>query len=156
LDDFVGRGTTANYYLKPYKDEMAQFQQVYLLSLVGLKTGKQLLRRFYPDLKIQFWQEPWSLMDPANPIFTDRERQDLSAFLEKYGRKLQNAAKAQRDPNISPLGYGESGALVTFFYNTPNNTPLIFWSRAQGWKPLFPRYTGPSLMFAGYYTRVVV
>ena len=46
------------------------------------------------------------------------------------------------DPNIDPLGYGGTGALITFAHKMPNNAPAIFHKRSklktQPWDPLYP------------------
>ncbi len=38
-----------------------------------------------------------------------------------------------------PTGYGGIGALLVFYYNTPNTTLPIVWSSLNGWIPLFRR-----------------
>jgi len=38
-----------------------------------------------------------------------------------------------------PLGYGGIGALLVFYYNTPNTTLPIIWGSQNGWIPLFRR-----------------
>lgn len=42
-------------------------------------------------------------------------------------------------PAYEPLGYEETGALVSYAYNTPNNAPPMLWGSANRWRPLFPR-----------------
>jgi hypothetical protein len=157
LDDFIGKGVSAMLYMKPYRAILAQYQQIYLLSLVGFKDGKELIETYYPNLKIKFWKEPKALQDPTNPQFTDNDRRQLPDFLEKYGRPLCYPKAEREHQKVTPYGYENAGALVAFFFNTPNNAPPIFWSNSNGWKPIFPRYGGinPAPSFAGYYTRVV-
>ena len=43
----------------------------------------------------------------------------------------------QYDRGAGPLGYKESATLIAFSYRAPNNTPLLFHSSQDGWKPLF-------------------
>lgn len=46
------------------------------------------------------------------------------------------------NPNIDPLGYGGTGALITFAHGMPNNAPVIFHKRSnlktKPWIPLYP------------------
>jgi len=59
--------------------------------------------------------------------------------VEDIVRKYGNSIPVKPPPNqYTPLGYGESESLVSFFYGTPNNTLPIFWGDSK-WNPLFPR-----------------
>jgi hypothetical protein len=42
------------------------------------------------------------------------------------------------------LGYGGLGALIAFYYNTPNCTLSSLWTESHGWLPLFPRISNVS------------
>lgn len=46
------------------------------------------------------------------------------------------------NPNMDPLGYGGTGALITFAHGIPNNAPVIFHKRSnlktKPWIPLYP------------------
>lgn len=45
------------------------------------------------------------------------------------------------------FGYNEDSTLLTFYYNTPNNTLGVFWSEENNHKPYFKRHIKrPSLM----------
>lgn len=39
-----------------------------------------------------------------------------------------------------PLGYSDGQHLFGFYYNVPDNTLPIIWSKNNGWKPIFERY----------------
>ena len=72
-------------------------------------------------------------------IFDIDEIELVRKIFLKYGKKLYSKA---------PLGYGNMGLLIAFFYNTPNNTLPIIWQKSPSefcdsminWEPLFPRY----------------
>jgi hypothetical protein len=49
---------------------------------------------------------------------------------EYYGNKIYKA----------PLGYSNCQYTFGFFYNTPDNSLPIFWSRNNGWEPIIERY----------------
>ena len=48
-----------------------------------------------------------------------------------YGRRLNPRG---------PLGWNNSQRLFGFYYNTPDNTLPIFWSKSNDWKPILKRY----------------
>ena len=56
-------------------------------------------------------------------------REKLKARLEYYGRVSNKAS----------LGYGGIGALIAFYYNTPNISLPVIWGSKNSWIPLFKR-----------------
>jgi len=50
---------------------------------------------------------------------------------EEYGKNIIEAP-------VKPLGYKNGEFCFGFYYNTPNNTLPIFWSK-KDWMPIFPR-----------------
>lgn len=68
-------------------------------------------------------------------IFESEELRKATEIFSKYGEKLYLKG---------PLGYGNSGLLLVFPYNTPNNTLPVIWGKSYDinfkWTPLFPRY----------------
>jgi hypothetical protein len=62
-----------------------------------------------------------SFRDPARTASWRR-------LVQHYGPRFHHGA--------GPLGYKGSASLIAFSYRTPNNTPLIFHARAEGWVPL--------------------
>lgn len=80
------------------------------------------------------------LLDDRNRCFSDDSiiyskfpsLKDLSQEIAvKYGEKIIN------EPD-EPLGFKSGGYCFGFFYNTPNNTLPIFWSK-KNWFPIFER-----------------
>lgn len=67
---------------------------------------------------------------PTIHQFTDPERTQYIELCRAY------APGKPRTP-ITPLGYGDVGALIAFSHSAPNNMPLIFHRTSSTWKPLF-------------------
>jgi len=44
------------------------------------------------------------------------------------------------------LGYGHTGALIAFEHGIPDNTPALFHSESNGWKPLFPNRSANAIV----------
>lgn len=64
-----------------------------------------------------------------------------SAFLPGEARLLEDLCHHYPVGTPNPLGHGDGAALIAFAHSMPNNAPAVFWSRAKGWKPLFPART---------------
>jgi hypothetical protein len=56
---------------------------------------------------------------------------DCKLMVEHYGSKIYHK---------HPLGYNDCQYTFGFFYNTPDNSLPIFWSRNNGWEPIIERY----------------
>lgn len=78
-------------------------------------------------------------LKPESKIFNEKEMKIATEIFYNYGKQLYPKG---------PLGYGNLGLLISFFYNTPNNTLPIIWQKSPSefcnstlkWEPLFPRY----------------
>jgi len=58
-------------------------------------------------------------------------------FCKFYGKR---AVKGCGYMASYPLGYDDGQYMISFEYNTPDNTLPIFWGTGNGWIPLFKRY----------------
>ena len=83
-----------------------------------------------------------NILSEESDVFTENERPIAKRIFQKYGKKLYPKG---------PLGYGDSGLLLAFDYNTPNNTLPIVWAHSHdinfSWTPLFPRYESKKTKF---------
>jgi len=57
-------------------------------------------------------------------------KEDCKKMTEHYGKKIYK----------DPLGFNGGQYTFGFFYNTPDNSLPIFWSRNNEWKPIIERY----------------
>ena len=77
---------------------------------------------------------------------TREQRERARAVFEDVGRLALNdrrELKGENWINRSCLGYGNSGGLTVFYYNTPTTTLTALWKENEEvthrWKALFPR-----------------
>lgn len=71
--------------------------------------------------------------DSKSKVFHELEEliEPCMLLAKHYGSKLE--------PH-HPLGYNDCQFLFGFFYNTPDNTLPIFWSKNEEWNPIFKRH----------------
>lgn len=83
-------------------------------------------------LKENLLQEKNNSISMKSGLFTtEKKYKEIKDYLLKLGQKLYPKG---------PLGFENCGLLLAFYYNTPNNTLPIFWSKEDNWIPLFERY----------------
>ncbi len=139
IDDFIGTGQDALSAISSVQDALKKTDtdvdnvpEVVFAAVVGLERGVQSVQsvsdvltvcaEIVPSYEIPFEQ--------GSTIFPDaRERGRAAELISEIGQQLAPG---------KPLGYGDSQALIGFFFGTPNNTLPIFWSTAGGWFPVVP------------------
>jgi DNA integrity scanning protein DisA with diadenylate cyclase activity len=134
IDDFIGSGDSA---IRLWQEIAAPFQKrngskLVLACAVGYETAIQsvvnktsfhvICADIVPDS-----ERPFSSNSKIFPGET--ERVQAEEIVRRYSSRLELRA---------PFGYADVQGLVSFFFNTPDNTLPIFWSTANGWIPLFP------------------
>ncbi|MFZ4263650.1 phosphoribosyltransferase-like protein [Sphingobacterium sp. HJSM2_6] len=135
LDDFIGSGDT---FIKAYND--IEFQKwiksvdkpkIFLLTTVIMENAFVKIKKQCPEVKIisEVRKDINLISNKSNFLFHDNKK--LNSLINYYGSKINKN---------EPMGYGNTGALISFFHGTPNNTLPIFWQTNKGWKPLFPRF----------------
>jgi FMN phosphatase YigB (HAD superfamily) len=132
MDDMIGTGDQAmNLWSKTLNILVRRPQpRIVYLALVGFHDAKQKLAA-RTGMHIELAHELTDV-DRAffSPTFGDYfKTEEAKKILKEYGMRLEPSC---------PLGYGDSAALVAFFYDTPNNTLPVVWSK-NNWIPLFER-----------------
>ena len=142
LDDFAGTGRTL---IDGLKRELKFLQRVnlgkiriILITLVGFSESRNLIEKYLNqsglDAYVYFCDELGSenkAFSVDSVVFPDSSERDLARQIaEGKGIRLEKK---------QPLGYGDTQASVVFYENCPNNSLPIFWSRNDGWTPLFSR-----------------
>ncbi|WP_437919682.1 phosphoribosyltransferase-like protein [Sphingobacterium sp. LRF_L2] len=139
LDDFVGSGNTfIEEYGKPdvqkWLKEM-KISKVFLLASIVMESAVEKIRSRFSNVEIVAERRKKILPTIKAAKFLFSNANNVEDIVRKYG----NSIPVKPPPNqYTPLGYGESESLVSFFHGTPNNTLPIFWGDSK-WKPLFPR-----------------
>ncbi len=108
----------------------------FFASLVATTAGLERMRR-ETSFRIVAGEEvasPPPLSDETE-VFRPDELSAARSALHRHCARL--------DRQRSDLAHTTSRGLVGFFFGIPRNTFPIFWSRANGWKPLLP-VTGES------------
>ena len=142
IDDFSGTGRTLVDGLQSHKELLLRVNsagiRIVLIAVVGFGQARSRAERAINRLGLQadvyFCDElgpEHEAFSETSAIFPDAtERQLAKQVAESKGILLEQK---------HPLGYQGTQATVVFHQSCPNNTLPIFWSRKDGWAPLFPR-----------------
>lgn len=121
LDDFIGTGKQVCDY---WRDVASQIVPEYIPMCLGVVAAyHDGINRVeddcpFPVLAVLELGYRHRLLDAGNQVFTDAERRIFQEYCDEWGN--------------NPLGFGDVGALVSFFHGTPNNAPsLIRGSKKQ-------------------------
>ena len=161
VDDFLGSGRTAKRYLDEFKaltkrlkrfgisegrnnsQDLLKGKKVALACLVGFfdRARWKKNKDDYPELR-QYDEvlvgKPLSIRHDtihSQYVIPPEKRDGFKALQELANRKRLFVQGGQSRPN----GFGDLGALVSFYYSTPNNSLPILWSMSRGWLPLLPK-----------------
>lgn len=136
VDDVIGTGDQATREIKQLTDKVTPFgvKNIFLLTAVGMTDG---IKNIIADTKAHVFSAfEYSDLDTVTNLdsaFYDgvphEHREKLRSRIEYYGRVSNKAG----------LGYGGIGALLAFYYNTPNISLPIVWGSKNSWIPLFKR-----------------
>ena len=119
-----------------YQDDISRVrvENKYLIHLISTKNAIQRIRplgcHHISPVKADERSEFVSSKDSIFSQFINNYN-DAYTFVTYYGRQCFS----------SPLGHGDKGLLISTFYNTPDNTLPIFWSKENNWKPLFAKHS---------------
>lgn len=138
VDDYMGSGNTIVNYLKKLLDINKELSKknIVIIVLQGSQIGKQTIDNFAKDnnLKISVIASKYSkkAFDSDNIYSNNEVALHRSNYSKIYDKRINNV-------NYK-FGYKEIEALVSFYYNTPNNTLGLFWQNICGFKGLFERH----------------
>ena len=148
IDDIVGSGNQAVQYSKSLFKSTSQ-TAIYG-CLYGLESGIQKLKsegRFFNVLVANLLTEKDCAFTSNSQLFTEpASRKQIKRVAMKYGKRIYPEG---------PIGYDNSGLLITFPHNTPDNTLPIVWggveseSAADHWEPLIARRKAPPVKKIG-------
>ena len=150
VDDIVGTGFTLLRTILSFLNQFPDFINLPLFVLCIVPTDAGLsyligqLKKRGVNINLIYNQE-WIAV-PAfqrTDIFAISERADAIARIRKYEVLIDAYMK---EPNKSYiLGFWGCRQLVSFYYNTPNNTLCTFWRWTDTHTPLFPREKQPQI-----------
>ena len=121
LDDFIGTGNQiCNFWHQVASQIVPEYIPICLGVVAGYHDGIKRVEEECPFTVFVVHElgRRHRLLDARNEMFTDEEREIFRNYCEQWGN--------------TPFGFGDVGALVSFFHGTPNNTPsLIRGSKKQ-------------------------
>ncbi len=145
IDDIVGSGHTINtaveslfkmYSIKSGID-------ITILLMCGrekkIKSKVKGFEKRYPGFKFNciVQKQIYKCNKGENPVVTA----DELAIIENLEMQIEKAAPPSANTYI--LGFERNSLLVSFFYNTPNNSLSTFWRPSTNNIPLFTRADKP-------------
>ncbi len=136
VDDIIGDGDSLIEYFTPeLVESLKGYKNIYYMTLLKDPDGERKVKETFPDLNIQFRcaKEIHKYDSDENTDFTDSEKAAIKRLTEKYGEKIA--------PELVNK-YSRSKLFVSFDWNTPGNTPMIFNYTTPEWNGLFNRYNG--------------
>jgi len=153
IDDMIGTGHQATNYVKKLKnDKKIGYQKLYYYAIFGLEDGINEIKKSGLFEIVLTTEQISNTAFDTGYIFTAEESGVAKEMASTIGEQLTKGLD-----KIGPLGYENSGALVFFRYNSPNNSLPIFWASGKckileplgehtevNWTPLFPRKEKPK------------
>jgi hypothetical protein len=149
----IGTGNQAINYVKKLKHHgKIGNQKLYYYAIIGLKDGiNEIKKSGLFDVVLATEEISHTAFDTGH-IFSAEESGVAKDMAYSIGEQLTKSLN-----KIDPLGYENSGALVFFRYNSPNNSLPIFWASGKckileklgeqievNWISLFPRKEKPK------------
>lgn len=140
VDDIVGTGQQATREIKSLTEKVTPLgvKNIFLLTAVGMKEGIKAISantkaHVFSAFEYSELDTVTCLDSPFYDGIPHEARAEARKRLEYYGKLTDN--------DTMGLGYGDIGALIAFYYNTPNISLPIIWGRKNSWIPLFKRAT---------------
>ena len=136
VDDFFGSGDTFIKFMKSLisKNSSIQCKNIFFVAQQGTFAGVKNIKDFAKEFSLTINIVTLKLTKKAfeqNNIFD-------CLHADKH-RKLYGEICAKK--NITDaFGYKEIEALVSFYYNCPNDTLSVFWKDVNNYKALFSRH----------------
>lgn len=130
IDDFIGTGEQASKELKEISEKVLSLgvKNIFVLTAIGFKSGIKKLQE--TELADVFSALEFDDKDSVNSLDSNFYEGLTFSARKNYFEKFSK---------YRGLGYRGLGALIVFYYNTPNATINCICGDTKGWIPLFPR-----------------
>jgi len=141
IDDVTISGEQALEYIESRNIKANNtYVAVMIATEDAIKNLKNSRKKVKPIATMILDQRDKAFSDAAY-VFSDKRIREIRTiaqeFCEMYGKK---AVKGCGYMVTHPLGFDDGQYMISFEYNTPDNTLPIFWGTGSGWNPLFKRY----------------
>ncbi len=151
IDDVIGSGKTAKENICNFfkmDDIDLTGKKLFLVAMYAEETVKRELEKefngFEHELEVIVLYECKKCLS-ENYIFSKAEMEVSKSIIIRAEEEV--AGKKVGEKKSYALGFENSQLLLSFFYNTPNNTLCIFWKPTKINFPLFTRssFRRPSI-----------
>lgn len=129
IDDFTGSGNTIIDFLTRNIEKL-KGKTIFLYLIHALKKGVNKLSEFAVEHDLNLTISCWKV--------TDHYYEQLNDPVGQIN-VLNQIFSARNLESKFITGYEDSGALLSFYKNTPNNTFSIFWENNEKNHAIFPR-----------------
>ena len=146
IDDIAGSGCTLWSEMKAFSERFPEIisnqnTRLYLACIIPSKKGVDHLQKNCQN----FPRQIGLLYDPQWLQYPAFEKSSTSyQRLRPYEEEIDNYMRTPKDKRYF-MGFGQNRLLVSFYYNTPNNTLCTFWRAIPDKLPLFIRYGNQKL-----------
>jgi hypothetical protein len=130
VTDFIGSGLRIYEMLESFRyvATLRSWRSYGLLKFVVVAySGVELGVNWVESQKLK---APVRLVVGCPTVFSSFRGAEYSRALDLCERYPPKSTK--------PFGFNRTGALIAFAHGCPNNAPGMLWSKANGWRPLFP------------------
>lgn len=141
IDDVTISGEQALKYIKSRK---INAQNTYVAVLMATEDAIKKLsarRNGVKPISTMILDQRDRVFSDSTYVFSEKRIADIREaareFCELYGKR---AVKNCGYMTNYPLGFDDGQYMISFEYNTPDNTLPIFWGTGNGWIPLFTRH----------------
>ena len=141
IDDILGTGfsviKTIKSFAKHCGEEKLDSCLIYITGILMTKRAvKHITKRTKHSRVFQLQEEQNSIKNcmTGGYIFKEEEKHKIEKIIEKYEKEIGIEGEKS-----FVMGFGECKILLSFYYNTPNNTICTFWKYAGKNIPPFPR-----------------
>lgn len=144
IDDIIGTGNTS---FRNIRDTCKRFENLHIknkkIILACICAKQKVIKKIVKscekegiNLEIIICKEIQSCFVEDNN-FKVKEREHVMNVIKKYEQLIDDASRT--DERTYYLGFEKSKVLISFYYETPNNTLCNFWRYSCISTPLFPR-----------------
>lgn len=155
VDDIVGSGNTLYGRVSSICKKFTLNQKNIKLYIATIYSNKNKIIQKKTDLEkkgiyisqiIEY--ETTGKCFASGCVFDEKTRSKYQEIVKKYETLIEEQKLDYDDEIESVLGFKNGQLLVSFYYNTPNNTLSTFWRPSKVSQPLFIRnkYTRPSTL----------
>ncbi|MDR0905451.1 MAG: hypothetical protein LBN00_04665 [Oscillospiraceae bacterium] len=137
VDDIVGTGFTLSGEIKRVAENYSLDNKLlYYICLIPTRSGIRFIKKKCKEINIIItptFEKPWILPSAFKENFTAAEEERVRCYEEIIDAYMKEPDKT------FVMGFYESKQLISFYYNTPNNTLCCFWKESDIHTPLFKR-----------------